>query len=146
MFRQMIPEGGFKQDENQKKSTTFKSLKTADLKVQREEEIIEMDDSAQYIRSKNQLYQFSQIKRILINLTFKDRGKQILSTEIIQHILDEMRCERKIVMVLLDIKIDEYIKQDISELDLNDKETWKDQDMAVQLNIMDKLIFREQLA
>ena len=32
--------------------------------------------------------------------------------------MDEMRCERKTMMVLKDINVDLYINQDISELDL----------------------------
>ena len=55
------------------------------------------------------LNQFNQAKRILINLTFKDRNRQVLSTEIIRHIFEEMRCERKILLVLKDIGVDEYI-------------------------------------
>jgi len=90
-----------------------------------------MDDSEQYEKSRHMLNQFNQIKRILMNFTFKDKGKQILSTEIIQHVMDEMRCERKIVMVLKDLNVDEYIHQDISELDPHNRETWANADPAI---------------
>ena len=38
----------------------------------------------------------------------------------------EMRCERKIMMVLKDINVDEYIHTDISELNLYEPDTWKE--------------------
>jgi len=41
-----------------------------------------------------------------MNFGFKDRQKNILSTEINSHVLDEMRRERKIIMVLRDADVD----------------------------------------
>jgi len=88
------------------KSYTYKSMKTAELKEQRDEEIQQLDDSSQLKLSKHQLGQFNQIKKILMNFGFKDRQKNILSTEINSHVLDEMRRERKIIMVLRDADVD----------------------------------------
>lgn len=50
--------------------------------------------------SKECLEQFNMVKRILVNFAFRQRGKLILCTDIINDTMDEMRCERKIKMVL----------------------------------------------
>jgi len=55
IFGQMIPEGGFKHDEeNQQRKgvRTFKSMKTKDLSRERAEEIERLDDTTQYTASK----------------------------------------------------------------------------------------------
>ena len=44
-----------------------------------------------------------------MNFAFKERNKNILSTEINSDVLDEMRRERKILMVLRDANVDKYI-------------------------------------
>lgn len=47
LFGQLIPEGGFKNDQyNQNFSRTFKSMKTQELKEEREAEIKHLDDTA----------------------------------------------------------------------------------------------------
>lgn len=81
-----------------------------------------------------------------MNFAFRDRGKRILAVEINQNVLDEMRRERKIVMVLQDKNVDEYIGMDITEIDINDKESWKNSSLEVQLTVMDKLDFRAEMA
>ena len=81
-----------------------------------------------------------------MNFGFKDKGKNILSIEINQNTLEEMRRERKIMMVLQDLNVDEYIKMDITEIDLYVDSNWKSLELPVQLAIMDKLDFREKLA
>ena len=53
-----------------------------------------------------------------MNFGFKDRGKTILSIEINQNVLEEMRRERKIMMVLQDAGVDEYIKMDKTEINI----------------------------
>ena len=58
-------------------------MKTADLRDKRKEEITMNDDSEQQARSRHMLNQFNQIKKILMNFSFKDKNKQILSTDII---------------------------------------------------------------
>jgi len=70
--------------------------------------------------SKYQLDQFNMIKRIIVNFAFRNRGKLILSTEIVTDIMDEMRCERKIQMVLENRNVNKYIDANMTELDLND--------------------------
>jgi len=44
-----------------------------------------------------------------MNFVFKDKNKLILSMEIVQDVMDEMRRERKIEMVIMDKGVDEYI-------------------------------------
>ena len=75
--------------------------------------------------SKSQLDQFNQVKKILVNFSFKNRGKLILCTDIINHVMDEMRCERKILMVLQSKKVNEYINANMTELDLYNEDILK---------------------
>ena len=49
-----------------------------------------------------------------------------MSQDINWDVIDEMRKERKIMIVLKDIGVDEYITMDMPEVDLNDKESHKD--------------------
>lgn len=81
-----------------------------------------------------------------MNFTFKDKGKQVLSTEIIQHVMDEMRQERKIAMVLKDTNVDTYITQDLTEIDLYDENTFQDLEVEIKNTIQDKLTFRAEFA
>ena len=46
---------------------TFRTMKTQELKEEREAEIEQLDDTAQYQKSKEQLNQFNQVKKILMN-------------------------------------------------------------------------------
>lgn len=55
-----------------------------------------------------------------MNFAFKERGKMILAIEINQDVLDEIRRERKIMMVLQDKNVDNYIAMDITEINIMD--------------------------
>jgi hypothetical protein len=106
VLQQMVPDGGFAVDNaNLKGTTTYKSLKTIDLAEVRKEEIEKLDDEPQYMKSKHMLDQYNMIKKILNNFAFRNKGKLILCTEIINDCMDELRCERKIIMVLEDKNI-----------------------------------------
>jgi hypothetical protein len=59
----------------------------------------------------------------LINFSFKDRNKNVLSTLINYNVIDELRRERKIKMVIGDVGVDEYINMDMTEIDLTDKDS-----------------------
>jgi len=60
MLMQIIPDGGFvSQNGNGKGTTTYKSLKTLDLKEVRHEEIKQLDDEPQFAVSKHMLDQFN---------------------------------------------------------------------------------------
>lgn len=60
-----------------------------------------------------------------MNFSFKEKQKSILSIEINWDVIDELRKERKIKMVLQDLNIDDYIFLDMPELDIYDKELVK---------------------
>lgn len=100
----------------------------------REEEIQQLDDEPQYLLSKKQLDQFNQVKKILVNFSFRNRGKLILCTEIINDVMDEMRCERKILMVLQSKKVNEYINANMTELDLYNEDILKQQMIDMELD------------
>jgi hypothetical protein len=81
------------------------------------------------------LLQFNQIKKVVMNFAFRDKGKAVLAIDINQNVLDEVRRERKIHMVLQDKNVDEYINIDISEMNINNEEEWKDTSLNMQLCI-----------
>jgi hypothetical protein len=81
-----------------------------------------------------------------MNFAFKEKSKKILSTEINMDVLDEMRRERKIQMVIRDANVDNYIALDMTEINIYNKEEWKNSPAPVQLAIQDKLDFRAGLA
>lgn len=47
-------------------------------------------------------------------MSFKNKGGRTISVEIIESVMDELRRERKIRMVLMDDEIEAYIKIDLS--------------------------------
>lgn len=49
-----------------------------------------------------------------MNLSFVNKGTKTLCVDIISSVLDEIRRERKIRMVLADDNVEEYIKVDLS--------------------------------
>jgi len=61
-----------------------------------------------------------------MNFSFKERGKAILSTEINWDVVDEMRKERKIMIVLRDLDVDNYIEMGMAEVDLYDTDSHKE--------------------
>lgn len=72
------------------------------------------DNTKQIEKSKYEIDQFNQIKQCLNNFSFENFQQKMLSIEIIDNCLDELRRERKIEMVLQDEQIEEYIKFDMS--------------------------------
>ena len=52
---------------------------------------------------------------VLLNFSFTNKGQKTLCVDIIESVMDELRRERKIRMVLGDQSIEEYIKLDLSE-------------------------------
>ena len=51
-------------------------------------------------------------------MCIKDQNKKVLSIDIIINVMDEMRMERKIKMVLQDLGVDEYVRTDITDIDM----------------------------
>lgn len=86
--------------------------------MDREEEKERLDDSIQFKKSREELVQYNEVKEILLNLSFKEKGKMILSNDIVWDVLDEVRKERKVIMALTDDTIDDYINLDMTEVDI----------------------------
>lgn len=66
------------------------------------------------------------LKKVLVNFSFKERGKLILISDINWDVIDELRKERKIFMVLRDRGVDDYINMKMTEIDLYNEESHKD--------------------
>lgn len=47
----------------------------------------------------------------------------MLCNDIVVDVMDELRRERKILMVLDDLDVDKYVSIDMTEVDLNDEES-----------------------
>lgn len=54
------------------------------------------------------------------NFSYVNDGKKIIVVDIVENVMDELRRERKIKMVLDDAEIEEYIKLDLVEAELMD--------------------------
>ena len=117
----MIPEGGFRNAVNQGYQYTLRSMKTQELRENRVEEIRSLDNTDQRIESKHMLVQYNSIKKLMLNMSFLDRGKNVLSTDIISNVLEQKRRERKIKLVIEDKNVDDYISNDISEINIYDE-------------------------
>jgi len=63
---------------------------------------------------------------VLLNLTFRDKGKLVICNDIIWDVLDECRKERKILMALMDDNVEEYIDLDMTEVDIHTAKDNKD--------------------
>ena len=146
MFGQYIPIGGWEQNMDKGRQYTYRTMKTQDMKETRQEEIKSLDDTAQYELSRHLLLQFNQIKKILLNFTFKNRSQNILSSNINYNLMDELRKERKIKMVIDDVNVDEYISMDMTEVDMDDLESHKNLEPDVKYAIQSKLGFRNEFA
>jgi len=56
---------------------------------------------------------------VLINVAFTEKHKKLVSPEILNDVLDEIRRERKIRMVIQDDNVDQYINMDMTEIDIH---------------------------
>ena len=148
IFGQWIPKGGFKHDSDSMADniTQYKSMRTQELADVRAEEKKRSDDSIQYIKSQNDLIQFDEIKRILLNLTFMHQYDKILCNDITWDVLDESRKERKIIMVLNDDGVDDYVNTDITELDIERAKDDLEMPLAIKIACEQKLKFRYKMA
>ena len=121
---------------------TFKSMKTENLQIYRNK-LDELQTKAeQESKSREDIKQFQNIKNVLLNFSFENLGHRTLCIEVIENILDELRRERKIAMVLADDNIEKYI-----ELDFESIQT-EEQIMAtpfLQKIFGDKKRFREKM-
>ena len=91
------------------------------------------------------LKQFDQVKSILINFSYNERGRNVLVAQIIWNVIDELRRERKIKMVLHDeINVNQYINLDMTDVNLLETGQHLKLDPFVQLALQDKIDFRFQ--
>jgi hypothetical protein len=81
------------------------------------------------------------VKNVLLNFSFNNKGHKTLCMDVIESVMDELRRERKIRMVLADAEIEQYIKLDLTNL----KETDTDIHPFAKQVIIEKRIFKEQL-
>ena len=90
-------------------------------------------------KSRYEIKQFCEVKKCLINFSFKFQDHKQLSVEIIDNVMDELRRERKIKMVLEDADIEEYIRTDLAIA-----ETQKEEERSLFTNevLKDKKKFR----
>jgi len=89
-------------------------MKTTNLKTYKEQVVAMENQEGQIAKSKNDITQFNQIKSVLLNFSFNNAGAKTLCVDIIESVMDELRRERKIRMVLADAEIEEYIKLDLT--------------------------------
>lgn len=92
----------------------LKSTKTSNLRAYKNK-VQELEDTTEQLtKSRYEIDQFNQIKSILLNMSYINSGHKTLCVDIIENVMDELRRERKISMVLADAEIEEYIKLDLS--------------------------------
>lgn len=70
------------------------------MKKEREEQIKQQDQTWQMDLCKNEIAQFNSVKNLLKNFSFSAYNKSIVVPEITIHVMEEMRQERKIKLVL----------------------------------------------
>jgi hypothetical protein len=76
-----------------------------------------------------------------MNFSFDNKGVKTLAVEIIENVMDELRRERKISMVLADAEIEEYIKLDLTGV----KEDDEGISLFMKKVLISKRVFREEL-
>lgn len=66
-------------------------------------------------KSKTEINQYNNIKSVLMNFSFTNgsQGSKTLCIDIINDVMDELRRDRKIAMVLADADIESYIQLDL---------------------------------
>ena len=69
---------------------------------------------------------------MLINVSFVERRQKIISPEILSDVLDELRRERKILMVIQNADVDQYIAMDMTEMDIYKAKKMED----ISLNVL----------
>lgn len=81
------------------------------------------------------------VKTVLLNFSFNNKGNKTLCMDIIESVMDELRRERKIRMVLADAEIEQYIKLDLTTL----REDDPDLSPYAKSIMTEKKMFKEQL-
>jgi hypothetical protein len=118
-----------------------KKLKTQNMKQVSEQKKTKLmaEDTVKDARYK--IDQYNMVKNVLLNFSFTNKGQKTLCMDVIESVMDELRRERKIRMVLADDEIEQYIKLDLTSIDFEDP----DLDPYIKQIVIDKKIFKEQL-
>ena len=94
-------------------------MKTDELRDAREKYLEAADEKKKLAKARDELNQFQEIKKILFNIQLKDKsGTKLLGTDIIWDVMDEVRSERKILMVLKNENTENYVNLDMTEIDM----------------------------
>jgi len=94
-------------------------MKTDELRDAREKYLEAADEKKKLAKARDELNQFQEIKKILFNIELKDKfGTKLLGTDIIWDVMDEVRSERKILMVLKNENTENYVNLDMTEVDM----------------------------
>lgn len=90
----------------------LKKMKTQNIKNYKDK--VKEVENQEHMQKKTryEINQFNQVKSVLSNLSFTNKSQKTLCVEIVDNVMDELRRERKIRMVLADDGIEEYIKLD----------------------------------
>lgn len=81
------------------------------------------DPTIQLNQSKIVIQQYTDIKKCIVQFGFDNNGSMQLSLEIVENIMDEMRRDRKIRMVLNDENVEQYIKLDLNQMPPEDQQS-----------------------
>jgi len=95
-------------------NSAIKSLKTTNLKAYKTKMASLENYQEQLDKSKYDINQYNNIKIVLMNFSYTNEAQKTLCVDIIVDVMDELRRERKIEMVLADLDIENYIKLDLS--------------------------------
>lgn len=120
-------------------------MRTQDLELSRKQELAAQDNTRDLRRARQGLGQYCQVKKVLVHYGFIHRGRPVISTEIVTHVLEELRKERKIKMAIQRTDhIEEYI--DIKLPPILEEVDLETLDEATRTEVEDKLEFRKQFA
>lgn len=103
------------------------------------------DPSIQFNQSKMVIQQYTDIKKCVVQFGFDNNGSLQLSLEIVENIMDEMRRDRKIRMVLNDDNVEQYIKLDLTNMPPEDQQSEFEKGVLLSKDLH-RDIFRQKMA
>ena len=105
-----------------------------------------LTDTSAYDKAFHMLNQFNAMKKIAGNMSFKHINVEILCTEIMSDIIDEIRRERKIAMSIKDASyVKQYIMEDLDEVNQFRNRQYNEWEYDRMIKETDKLKFSEPL-
>ena len=123
-------------------TSLLKNTKTTNLRAYKNR-MAELENTEEQLKkSRYDIDQFNQIKSVLINLSYNNNGQKTLCVDIVENVMDELRRERKTKMVLNDEEIEQYIEQDLVEVEKMDL---KDMTPFQRKIVEEKQLFKAKL-